>query len=333
MISNPETISLVAGGIVASGFAVYASFVGFRIVRRWDLKSASACQSSLERKTYLVSTILVCVLGFEIFSLFLFVNAAERIHPLFIGAMCAAGSLNANDYGYPTLVLKAVNVLACGAWLVIDHADHLAPDYPLVKTKCKFLIGITAFLLIETVFQINYFGNSQSNEIASCCGTLFSEDARSAAGGFAGMSAVFAASVFFASAAPVFLFGVCFSKTGRGVGLFSVFSTWFFVFSMAAAVSFVSVNHYELPARHCPFDLIQKEYYYIGFPLYASLFAAGALGLGIGIVHWLKKGLSIEKTAVESLKRICVAAMASHAFFIAISAFSILFSELKRLGY
>ncbi len=332
MILNPATIALVADGILVCGFAAYASATGYQIVRRWDLKSGSDCQASMERKTYLVSAIMVCVLGFEIFSLFLFVYTAEHIHTLFVGAVCAAGSLNAGDYGYPTLAVKAFGVAACGAWFVVDHADNQAPDYPLIKTKYKFLIGIAAFILVENLLQIGYFGNLRSNMVASFRATLFAEDTQSP-GGLDGMPAICSMAAYLISAALVFGSGFYFAKTGRGAGLFSVFSTWFFVFSTAAAVSFVSVYNYELPTRNCPFDLLQKEYYYIGYPLYVSLLAAGALGLGTGIVKWSGKGLSVEKAAMDSLKRICAVAMVSYAIFIASSLFPILLSELRRLEY
>ena len=108
MILNPAIIALILGSLICSIFAIYASFVGIQIIRHWDLGSGSARQLALERKTYLLSTILVCLLGFELFSLFLFVYTADHIHVLFVGAMCSAGSLNVNAYGYPTLILKIV---------------------------------------------------------------------------------------------------------------------------------------------------------------------------------------------------------------------------------
>ena len=44
--------------------------------------------------------------------------------------MCAAGTLNVNAYGYPALILKVVNAVLAGQWLILNHADNRVPDYP-----------------------------------------------------------------------------------------------------------------------------------------------------------------------------------------------------------
>ncbi len=118
MILNPAIIALILGSMLVSAFAVYASVIGLQIIRWWDIRSGSERQLELERKTYLVSTILSYMLGFELLSLFLFVYTADHMHGLFVGAMCAAGSLNVNDFGYPTLVIKMVAFISCGIWII-----------------------------------------------------------------------------------------------------------------------------------------------------------------------------------------------------------------------
>ena len=54
--------------------------------------------------------------------------------------MCAAGTLNVNAYGYPTLVLKVLNCLLAGIWLILNHADNRADDYPLIRKKYALLL-------------------------------------------------------------------------------------------------------------------------------------------------------------------------------------------------
>ena len=34
--------------------------------------------------------------------------------------MCAAGTLNVNGCGYPTLILKIINFLLAGLWLIVN---------------------------------------------------------------------------------------------------------------------------------------------------------------------------------------------------------------------
>ena len=43
---------------------------------------------------------------------------------------------------------------------------------------------------------------------------------------------------------------------------------------IASVISFISVYYYQLPTHHCPFDLVQSGYNFIGYPLYLTLFGA-----------------------------------------------------------
>jgi hypothetical protein len=41
--------------------------------------------------------------------------------------------------------------------------------------------------------------------------------------------------------------------------------------SVAALISFISVYFYELPTHHCPFCILQGEYHYVGYLIYAAV--------------------------------------------------------------
>ena len=118
MIQHPGILALlVASGIVSLLLAA-AGWQGFRILLGWDLHSGSEVQLDLERRTYLVSTLVANALLIQILSLFLFIFTADGLHNQFVGAMCAAGSLAVNAYGYPTLLMKVATCLLAGVWLV-----------------------------------------------------------------------------------------------------------------------------------------------------------------------------------------------------------------------
>lgn len=101
MILSPAILALMMGSAAAVLLALYASILGVRILRHWDLSSGSELQLGLEKRTYLVSTLIAWAFAFQIGSLFLFIFTAEDLHRLFAGAMCAAGTLNVNEFGYP----------------------------------------------------------------------------------------------------------------------------------------------------------------------------------------------------------------------------------------
>jgi hypothetical protein len=128
MVFHPAIFALLVGSVLISGMLCYSAYYGVRILQSWDIKSGSELQLSLERRTYLISTIVTYAFGFQLLSLFLFIFTADHLHTLFVGAMCAAGSLNVNQYGYATVILKMVNFLLCGVWLVLNVTDNRAHD-------------------------------------------------------------------------------------------------------------------------------------------------------------------------------------------------------------
>ena len=96
MIQHPGILALLLASGLVSLLLTAAGWQGFRILRGWNLQSGSEGQLDLERRTYLVSTLVTNALVIEILSLFLFIFTADGLHAQFVGAMCAAGSLSAN---------------------------------------------------------------------------------------------------------------------------------------------------------------------------------------------------------------------------------------------
>jgi hypothetical protein len=333
LILNPAIIALISSSLLITAYAVYASTIGFQILGRWDIKSGSEGQLILERKTYLISTLLAYLFGLSLFSLFLFIYTADHVHNLFVGAMCAAGSLNVNKYGYPALVMKSINFFLCGVWLIINYTDNKGLDYPLVQVKYKLLIVITALLAFETFLIINYFLHLQPNVITSCCGTLFSTDAASIAGGIASLPSIPAKVLFYLSVVLALRSGIHFLVTGRAVRVFAYLSTWLYIFSFAAIISFISLYFYELPTHHCPFDLLQRDYNYIGYPLYLSLFAAGITGAGAGVIDRFKDAPSLKSALPGLQKKLCLFAMIGYTVFTLIATYPMIFSDFILEGY
>ena len=70
MILNPAVITLILVSLLTAAFAVYASTVGYRILRDWDIASGSEGQLALERETYLVSSVLTHLFAVGLFSMF-----------------------------------------------------------------------------------------------------------------------------------------------------------------------------------------------------------------------------------------------------------------------
>ncbi len=333
MILYPPIIALIVGSLLISYMLLHSSFYGLQIVRRWDISSGSELQLRLERKTYLISTIISYAFGFQLISLFLYIYTTDDLCRLFVGAMCAAGTLFVNDYGYPTLVLKIVNFLLAGLWLILNYTDNRAYDYPLIKKKYFLLIVITPFILAETVLQMRYFLAMNPNVITSCCGSLFSSEAQGIASELVSFPSIPMKIAFYGSMALSVTLGLLFYLKGRGAYLFSLVNGLTFLVSIAAVISFISLYFYELPTHHCPFCVLQKEYGYVGYPLYITMLGGAVTGMGVGLIMPFRKIRSLSGTVPAIQRRLALASVVFYLVFTAIVTYRILTTTFKLEGY
>jgi hypothetical protein len=328
MLLHPAVIALLGVSVLMSFMLLYAAYYGVLILRRWDLASGSEQQLALERRTYLISTILTYAFGFQLLSLFLYMFTADNLHTFFVGAMCAAGTLNVNGYGYPTLVLKIFNFLAAGTWLVLNYADNRAYDYPLIKKKYLFLIILAPLVVAETVMLANYLLRLRPDVITSCCGSLFSVDAGSIQSDLASLPATPMKFTFYVAMACSLASGLPFYRKGKGAYLFSALTSATFVVSVAAVVSFISPYLYELPTHHCPFCILQGEYGYIGYPLYVALLGGGVSGIGVGVLNPFRNVASLREIIPPVQKKLTCLALCFYTLFVALVTFGIVSSNL-----
>ena len=78
-----------------------------------------------------------------------------------------------------------------------------------------------------------------------------------------------------------------------GQKILSVVANLLFVFiAYYSVVYFFGTYIYELPTHNCPFCMLQKEYYYVGYLLWGMLF--GGVYLGI-ISSVMEMGLKVER--------------------------------------
>ncbi len=327
MLLNPAIIALISGSLLVSIFAFYALVTALGILRHWDIQSGSERQLALERKTYLISTIFSYLLGFELFSLILFIYNAQHMHDLFVGAMCAAGSLNVNNWGYITLVFKIITFVLCGVWLIVNHSDNRAHDYPLIRPKYKLLILLTAMIGLETIFQTCYFMGLEADVMTSCCGTIFSEETQGITGDMARLPPFRTMIVFYVALILTLRVGIDVLVTGRGPAVFGLLAGVTTVVSLVAVISSISLYYYELPTHHCPFCLFQNDYHYIGYPLYIFLFLGGITGMGTGAIEGLKGPASLSRLIPALQRRLCLFSMAGFLIFALIATYPMIFTD------
>ena len=333
MIFHPIIIALYISSVLISFMVVYSACYGIQILRRWDIKSGSELQLILERKTYLISTLLAYLFGFQLLSLFLYIFTVDQLNTFFVGAMCAAGSLYANDFGYPTLILKMTNFLLAGLWLILNYADNQAYDYPLIKKKYSLLLILAPLIFIEMILQANYFLRLKPDIITSCCGTLFSAEGSSLSSVIAVLPSIPMKIVFYLSMILTIVLGVYYYLKGKGGYLFSSLSVITFLASILSIFSFISVYYYELPTHHCPFCILQGEYGYIGYPLYLALLGGTISGMGVGVLMPFKGIKSLSEIVPSLQRKLAILTLILFIIFTAMITSRMVFSGLILEGY
>ena len=292
MILNTWILGLIVGQLVVLGIFTFGSINAAKIYINWDYSASSERQYFLEKRTYLVAALMKFALLTHIFLFALTALALDEIAPLIIGAMCPVGVLASNSYGFPFLYLKIASVFIFATWLIFNHIDNQMRDYPLVGLKYFYLLVCYPVYIVETVLFFLFVFKLNPMVITSCCGSVFSESASGITGT---MSSVPTAVVLISLAVlvMVIILRYALSRKQAQLKLLSALAgsvVWmgFFVVSILAVLSFISVYIYEMPTHHCPFCFMQGEYYYIGFPLYFFLFTATIAGFNRGIVELLK---------------------------------------------
>jgi hypothetical protein len=330
MILHPAIIALLVSSALMSALVLYSSWYGVRILRHWDLGSGSGLQLDLERRTYLISTVLAYVFGFQLISLFLLIYTADNLSSLFTGAMCAAGTFNVNGYGYPLLLLKMLNFVFAGLWLIVNHADNRAYDYPLIRKKYAMLLGLAPLLVLEAVLQFLYFQGLRPDVITSCCGSLFSVNSPSVAADLAALPAAPMKVVFAVTMAATILLGIRLAARGRGGYLFSGAAAASFLVGIASVLSFLSIAVYELPTHHCPFCFLQKEYGYIGYLVYVTLLGGAVAGIGTGLLMPFRSIASLVGIIPPLQKRLAVLSLVFYSSFTLLAIFILQRSNLVQ---
>ncbi|MBV5276680.1 hypothetical protein JZU56_02280, partial [bacterium] len=149
-------------------------------------------------------------------------------------------------------------------------------------------------LLVAAVLQLRYFLGLKADVITSCCGSLFSEDAKGITGD--------------AAAAPPLPTMIAF----------------YAALALAAAGG--------LFYHHCPFCILKPEYHYQGYWLYLPLFIATAAGLGVGAIQPFARVPSLRTIAPAMARRLATLATVMWLLFAAVASFMILNSNLVLLA-
>ncbi len=297
MLIQSWSVALTISSISILFLGLVALLTGIGVLRYWDNGADTVRQIQLESRTWLTSALMEYGLVFQLLSLLLLVLAADGFSSLLVGAMCATGAFLANDYGLYTLFSKIILSFLCGYWVLLHRLDLCSESYPLVKWKHLFLFALVPFLALDLFFQSRYLYLLEPDVITSCCGVIFRPSDGDGYNFLDPFSTPLLLSFLYSLALLLFGFGFLLKRNlrrslksnGWFMAIYCVGWVVFFIVALWAITVVFSSYIYAMPYHRCPFDILQTEYNYIGFPIYFSLMIAVFLGTGCGVAHGVRR--------------------------------------------
>ncbi len=289
MLSNSWSIALLLCMAATLFLVMLAGGTAVRILLFWDADSDSEQQIDLEGRTWLAAALVQTGLAIQMFSLLLLVLAADNFSTMIAGAMCATGSFLANEYGSRSLFWKITGIFLYGFWIVLHRLDLSSEYSPLIRIKFTYLLLMLPLLFFDSYFLFQYLSRLEPDIISSCCGVIFSTTALQENFFMISVSAENLVALFYLLAAALALLGW---RLGRKAQLerssavlfclYGVVFLLFFILSLVVITVFFSSYIYAMPSHNCPFDILRREYGFIGYPIYLFLFGASFAGMSSG---------------------------------------------------
>lgn len=263
-------------------FATLAFFISLNIAKKYDIGATTPLQYQLEKRSYLVATLIKYIFYIKIPLFIFFIYTLDKISLILPGAMCAAGVVNATEYGAYLLLLKLLNLYLFAYWLVLDKEDTEDENQPYVKIKFQLYLALYLLFIIEISLETLMFLSIDIKDVVDCCGAIFSNADGTYMAAMLNMPITLLLGLFYGVYMMIVL--LFFLKKD---GLFALFNLLFLLISLMSLISFFGLYIYEMPTHHCPFCFLQKDYNYIGYLLYFLLFVGTFYGITVGVIYFV----------------------------------------------
>ncbi|MFY9088332.1 hypothetical protein [Arcobacter aquimarinus] len=290
LLSN-EIIIFLFVQIILFILLTIAFYFSISIIKNWDFTKTTNKQYKLEKTSYLVILIISFTLIVKIFLFPYFAYSLDNLSNIVPGAMCAAGIVGANEFGQINLFIKILILFFIGIWLIINSLDLKEKTYPY--TKKKYLLYIFIFLLsiFELLLDFSFLNNISLKEPVMCCSVIFGVNNTETKIPF-DLSISTLLIVFYL----LYLLTVFLSI--QKLSFLNFITNFMFLYIGYYSVTyFFSTYIYQLPTHQCPFCMLQKEYFFIGYFIWGSLF----LGTFFGIASYILEKL-INKNLLYTYK-------------------------------
>lgn len=284
MSLTPEIIALLTLDAIFLFLGTIAFFLALRIALYWNNEASTPLQYTLAKQSYLVSTIIKYIFMLKLPLFLFFIYTSDKLSSIIAGAMCASGVVNSVDFGLYLILFKLLNLYVFGFWLLLHYADVNNEKLPFTKLKFTLFVLFSLPLFAEIGLEIAFFAGLNISKIVSCCGTLFSATSSSYISLLFAVDSLLWVGFFYGFFGMTF---VAFWLKNSALAIFS--NAMFLIFAIITLIVFFSSYVYELPTHRCPFCLLQKEYYFVGYLLYTVLFAGTFYGIGGAVLSFVSK--------------------------------------------
>ena len=196
--------------------------------------------------------------------------------------MCGAGVISANDYGMPIFIIKLVVLFLGVCWSIANTID-LQNNYAYTKRKYELFFGIFILLTLEFLLQGLYFTHISLESPVMCCSIIYGASN-------SGSTLPLSLSPSTLSVAFGILFIMLFiALINKTKTLSFMLGALFLYFGYYFVLHVVGIYVYELPTHICPFCMLQREYFYVGYLLWGSLFLGSFFSMAPlvleGLIH------------------------------------------------
>ena len=290
LLSNEVIIFLFVQIILFILLAI-AFYFSISIIKNWDFTKTTNKQYKLEKTSYLVILIISFTLIVKIFLFPYFAYSLDNLSNIVPGAMCAAGIVGANEFGQINLFIKIIILFFIGIWLIINSLDLKEKTYPYTKKKYLLYVFIFILSILELLLDFSFLNNISLKEPVMCCSVIFGVNNTETKIPF-DLSITTLLIVFYLLYLLIVFLNI------QKLSFLNLITNFMFLYIGYYAVTyFFSTYIYQLPTHQCPFCMLQKEYFFIGYFIWGSLF----LGTFFGISSYILK-ISINKDLFYTYK-------------------------------
>lgn len=277
---TPEVLTIFILNVIFAFFSIIAFYLSIKIYLNWDLSSTTTSQYKLEKQSFLAATIIKYIFIIKVPLFLFFIFTLDKISNVLVGAMCGAGVIDATEFGTYLFMLKIINIYLFAYWLMLHSVDVKDEKQPYTKVKFGFFIFAFFLFISELILEGIMFSSIDIDKMVSCCGNIYSSSANSYISDIFSIDTTILLALFYGNF--LFILIIYFVKNRY---LFAFLNIIFIIISIVALIVFFGTYIYEIPTHHCPFCYLQKDYYYVGYLIYTTLFIGTFYGAIVGFMQ------------------------------------------------